>query len=131
MNIYFWKEVTNRFQRASTQIMRQLNLIFFFFFFLLSFIGYSHSSVVLFSSFFKILYFCFFPTDRLTSRTEVTGSCGQTNGDAPSVHVKRNSSTTEEGGRRRSRSRRANHHVNPNVSKRFTRKCVRRFKRGE
>lgn len=27
MNIYFWKEVTNHFQRVSTQIIRYVNLI--------------------------------------------------------------------------------------------------------
>ena len=46
MNIYFWKEVTNRFQRVSTQIIRYVNLIFTFFF------GYSRCCKVCFLFFF-------------------------------------------------------------------------------
>lgn len=53
MNIYFWKEVTNRFQRVSTQII-YVNLI------LLSF-----SDTVVVARFF--LSSILFPTDRLKS----------------------------------------------------------------
>ena len=55
MNIYFWKEVTNRFQRVSTQIIRYVNLI------LLSF---SDTVVAARYVLFFNPLFCF-PTDRL------------------------------------------------------------------